>query len=488
MVRALGIPAGIAVIALLPVVVAGQEQEPAQRAADSAPEPEARESALSIQLSGSEGGSSEPAYIAVTALGSPPEPSLLADASGEDEASVTSAPDRCQGEAPRSTGIETDTVWCLELTSVDRGVEMTGTAEASDAGSGSEFTQLTLTATRKDDFWPQKDDLWPPWPDGFPLLVLAAGIIAGALAIIVPVFLLGFVRRVRLARVLERNRRADPSRSIADLDGWVKSRLEAGKSIGDLIDPVTRAVAFGPGRASEARAELGTALDGSRGLPARFMGKAREEANKIGHQVSDLLKDDLSDREQHPAAEWTGAVGTLNEHAYALKEYSRIVEREIAEKCRQEVLGGLGNVQARFNTTETREQVSELAEPMRDLEVLIEKVRKRPECKLEPSLEVEREEVRKPVEKFEGATLDLSGPGVQLRTLISVIALAVVAALILGYAGLSLYYASYAPNATFHSNADYFSLFSAAVASGAAGAVIELLGYWRPDLTDTGAE
>ena len=55
MVRALGIPAGIAVIALLPVVVAGQEQEPAQRAADSAPEPEARESALSIQLSGSEG-------------------------------------------------------------------------------------------------------------------------------------------------------------------------------------------------------------------------------------------------------------------------------------------------------------------------------------------------------------------------------------------------------------------------------------------------
>lgn len=50
----------------------------------------------------------------------------------------------------------------------------------------------------------------------------------------------------------------------------------------------------------------------------------------------------------------------------------------------------------------------------------------------------------------------------------------------LAFAGATVLKAVYYTNATFSSGWDYFTLFSAALASGAAASVLSLVGYWRP--------
>jgi hypothetical protein len=52
---------------------------------------------------------------------------------------------------------------------------------------------------------------------------------------------------------------------------------------------------------------------------------------------------------------------------------------------------------------------------------------------------------------------------------------------VVGFAGLTVEQAAYNDKPTFSSFHDYFTLFSAALASGAAAAAISLLAYWRPD-------
>jgi hypothetical protein len=50
---------------------------------------------------------------------------------------------------------------------------------------------------------------------------------------------------------------------------------------------------------------------------------------------------------------------------------------------------------------------------------------------------------------------------------------------VLAFAGATVYEAAYDPNNTFATFPDYFKLFSAALASGAAASVIALLAYWQ---------
>jgi hypothetical protein len=52
---------------------------------------------------------------------------------------------------------------------------------------------------------------------------------------------------------------------------------------------------------------------------------------------------------------------------------------------------------------------------------------------------------------------------------------------VLGFAGVTVEEAAYRDKHTFASFHDYFTLFSAALASGAAASVLSLLAYSRPD-------
>ena len=238
--RTAGIPIGILVLLAIPFAV------------PKPTEPQPREGALTVPLAGDEGASAkQPAYVPVRAEGAAPARTQLTEPTGRHSAYVASSVGKCTGE-PRSIGVppERGTIWCLRFTSVDLGVTLTGEVSASNPAPGSEFTKLALTVTRRDAFVP------------LPLLTIFAGLLVGGLAIIVPAWLFGLVKRVGLSELLERNKDAKPAANrITDLHDWVQDRLRDGKTVDELLDPVGRIVRYGPARAQLARATLKEALD-----------------------------------------------------------------------------------------------------------------------------------------------------------------------------------------------------------------------------------
>ena len=440
--------------------------------------PQPRESTLTIRLSGDEGASlTQPAYVAVEAEGNPPTLGEVTDATGQHSAKVASTPGKCTGE-PRTVGVPpgSGTPWCLRFTGVDPGVTLTGTVSASDPPAGSEFTTLGLTVTRRDAFWP------------LPLLTLLAGLVVGALACVVPVALRGNVTQVRLARLLERNRRAKSEDQIVGLDDWVQARFQEGKTIEQLLDPVGRAVQYGPERARFARAKLSEALEKSaRPADLPFYANARAEQAKADNQVSDFLADDLAIRSRHPAADWTDAVATVDGHLLSLQGQEWEVEHRIAEKCRERAEETLRDAKARVETAANPEDVGNLAEPMRELVVRIRKIREQPGCMKELKPGTKPLAASAPAGPVEAPALDLSGNWLRANSRRAIAVGVVIGIAIVAYAGVSLYFNVYDPNPTFHAfGADYLALFAAALVSAAAGAVIELLSYWKPKLAAGG--
>jgi hypothetical protein len=67
-----------------------------------------------------------------------------------------------------------------------------------------------------------------------------------------------------------------------------------------------------------------------------------------------------------------------------------------------------------------------------------------------------------------------------LETALGGLSLGLTVLVALGFAGVTVYEAAYAPKTSFAGFPDYFTLFSAALASGVAATVLGLLAYWRP--------
>jgi hypothetical protein len=460
--RLVGIPVALFVIVAVPVLVAQQNDQPA-------PPTEAK---LTVRLSGDQGGKGHPFHIRVRAAGKQPfTPSKLVDSTGLKTASVVGdAPNSCLNAEIRDVG-NGHKLWCLKLSDVAEGAELSGVA----SGPG---TKLTLTVTRRHSF------VW------LPLLVLIAGLIVAVVGALAPKGLRRFVRRVALARLLESNRSASADQAISGLDAWVATQLARGSdpsSVFSTIDPVVRQ---GPDQARSARQSLSNSLAGDP-LGARhpFAVAALAEAVRTDHRAEDFLQATGKLRAEHPANEWLAGLDKMKKNLRELNAGEQTIVGKIQPGCRSAATRALNTVRVTFTRIMARDEVSDLDGPLDTLSKTIDETLADPACRLSDE-EIEGTSWWEGIPDLEQARgvpattqpLELEAPGgVQTGAMLAVVLTIGACLAVVGFAGLTVEQAAYNDKPTFASFHDYFTLFSAALASGAAAAVISLLAYWRPD-------
>jgi hypothetical protein len=137
----------------------------------------------------------------------------------------------------------------------------------------------------------------------------AAGFLAALLLpLLVTPRLRRLAARVLLDRALARNARAGAAR-INDLDEWVRTQLEAGKPVEDVLDSVTDALALAK-PASDARERLGKAVNDADLGKNDFVAPAKKRAEKP-LATSDVLGAGGKKRERLDFDVWTAGLRQL---------------------------------------------------------------------------------------------------------------------------------------------------------------------------------
>jgi hypothetical protein len=469
MTRELGIPAAVVAVVTFPLLVFAAGKD------NTASVPDPSKAALTINLAGSAGSSKDPVFVRLTAVGAQPPVGkrfTLTDATGTHSAKVSgSDAAACQNATVRTTGLEgekNEKVWCLRLTAVDVGAQLDGTVAGAAAGVGPS-TQLALTVTRRNAF------LW------LPLFTLAAGLLAGLLVILVPRGLSRFVKQVVLSDMLDANNAASPEKHIGGLDSWVTERLENGAQEDELANEIAPVIRRGPARAAESRAKLLHAIDES-GIPTDFaiLEGARREANKTTHEISDFLDED-GKASIHPATTWLSALQAVDDaRAFIATASDRIGQlrpacQAVPTEERDQALQALRQVTKPADT-------AGIAERLDDLRTAVEDAEAEPDC---ITKSVAAAATVYPLELAPAAAPEtVNIAQIQLGASrgakpLAVLATIVVLLVIVSFAALTVALSAYDSKQTFASATDYFTLFSAALGSGAAVSVVAALGWWK---------
>jgi hypothetical protein len=462
--RLLGIPVALFVIVAVPVLIAQQNPEPAPA-----------EAKLTVRLTGDQGGKGHPFYFRVRAEGEQPSStSKLVDSTGLKTASVSGdAADACSNEKTLETGTG-DEPWCLKLSDVANGAEMSGVA----SGPG---TKLTLTVTRRDAF------VWGP------LFVLGAGLVVAAIVALAPKGLRRLVRRVALARLLEKNREAASDKTVSGLDAWVAMQLASGAEPSAVFTAIAKVIQHGPAHAQQDRQSLRDELAGDPlGAGHPFAAGARAEANRTDHRASDFLDPTGKERTQHPAAEWLAGLKKMKANYKELNDAEREITEKIKPECQKAAMHALNIGRSAFARIKSLDAVTDLDGRLDTLSKTIDETLANPDCRLALADATDEEFEARNWLKGVG-TQQIRGVPDETRLLqldpaafekdaIFAVALTLASCLaVLVFAAVTVEEATYRDKHTFASFHDYFTLFSAALASGAAASVISLLAYWRPD-------
>jgi hypothetical protein len=357
---------------------------------------------------------------------------------------------------------------------------------------------VTLSVTRK---------------DGYVLaaLVLALGLAA---AFFVTWFAKGLERLIgglRLADLLDRNARAQAN-TIDDLDTWVNGKLKSGDSATTVLSALAKLPPNGARAVREGRQALATALAAS-GIPsgAAYRDTAQEEAGRPDVNVDDLLDDGKAKPVR--AQQLLEGLNQLDADTKLLSDLEADVNAHLVEACRKKPLEKIVAAQTVLTTIDTPERIAELTQPLTEAKVAYAVATRRPDC-----LAVRAAVSRAAHETAVGAYLRASGIDFGVEELIgqftdateekvetifervralpqpvhlrgkqlrretrlgkALTALAIVAVGV--FTVLTVWQAAYASKPDFAGFADYFALFSAALASGAAASVLGILAYWRP--------
>jgi len=467
MTRLLGIPAAVVVLVALPGFVSpGTEKKP---------EPPAMEAALTVNLEGDQGASGHPYLFAVTAAGATPaKPAMLRDETGLHTGIVATA-EGCAGP-PRVAFPDRPSIWCLRLENVAKGYELSGTASGGNPKTVG-ARSLKLTVNRRDDFW------------AGPFWALLAGLLLG---IGLALFKAPFRRSVRstvLGKQLRENEEARGAAQIIDLTKFVRARLAAGETVDDLTPKVAALRQNGPKLAQEARAKLEQSLKRHHDALAHYplWTAAGKEAARENSRVEDFF-DAEGQPITHPASEFLQVVEELVKGlAYIAKLRAAIVRLRKAEH-RQPPLEALARAElvAReaIEPTDVR-RVAGLLDAARDS---VETAR----AKEQIAAVRHRRGVDGPAGRVAGAlpaaplpslppdATELGGARFD-RTVSWTVAVAVAAAVaIVLFSLFTIKQAVYDPKLTFSGCGDYFTIFSTALASAAAGSLILLFSYWSP--------
>lgn len=457
--RAIGIPAAVFALVGLPGLVALATEEPEK--------PPAREAALTIDLEGGEGDDEPYPFIVKGARPAPTKPATLRDDSGRHTGTVEPAAE-CRGDrltAFASLPAETED-WCLQLTDVAAGHELTGKVTAAAAPDAADSV-LTLTVNRRDHWF------------GLPLLVLVVGFAIGALVALLKPWLRNPIRSSVLGTLVKDNKA-----KIVGLEGFVRDRKAAGDSTDALIAKVNEVVTSGPKVAEAARKELSEKLDGP-SLPGEhpLLAAAGKEAGRTDHQIGDFY-DPAGERVPHPAAELSAALDELPVYEKFLEDLRAEVEDLQAGDERDKAAVAVETAQIAFDRAAKRSDGEAVAGRLKEARAAVD-------------VAVAHELVGLPLDRRSDVAsggadaaprpplpldaAELGGARLARVRLVALGGTILVLGVTLIFSALSIIVTNYLPKVTFDSFPDYFALFTAALGSGAAGAIILWLGYWSPE-------
>ena len=459
--RILGVPAAVFVLIAIPGLAASPTEEPEK--------PAAREAALTIDLEGDEGGS-EAYELKVGAAGPAPAAAVLSDMSGLHTAAVKAVePARRCGGTTRFAFSNPTARWCLQLTSVPAGHTLTGSLKSTTTDQTLADSTLKLTVNRRDEFV------------GLPLAILILGIVAGIVATLGKPMLRSPIRRSVLGSLLAKN---DGSGAISGLRDFVRARLADGDSVDDLIAKVDGLTRNGPGIAAAARSELEAKrkeLVDSGELPAShpLVLAAAKEAARTDNGVADFY-DSEGARVAHPAAELQTALVELAACLAAIDDLRAEVDT-LPEEVRRPAAIAVQRAQIAADRMATRDDGTQVTARIAEARGSIDAARAtsmvpRPSGRRGGGAETTSTIVAEP----DPAAAELGGDKLASTRLLAMLWTAVVLVVTLGVAIVTIWHETYEPNLTFASTGDYVGLALAALASGAAGAVIRWVGYWFP--------
>jgi hypothetical protein len=369
----------------------------------------------------------------------------------------------------RATSVEDGTEWCLALNGIDDGRKVSGAV----ASSG---TTLTLTVNRREPIW--------PWP----LLAALAGLLVGALVLLVPRWLSGQVRAALLNRLLDDNDAAGQEHKVDGLREWVATQREAGAKDDALLPVLSGVIARGPPAARRARHDLAEAVRVSLLSTSHpFVEAAIATAEKRGHSLDDFLKPDGTVRDVHPAREWLTALAQLERQDTQLAVAQQEMESTLtAGECRTKPGEALTAVRAVLSTVDSPKEVEGVDEKLEAAKQAIALAQERPECRVRDAFFVMgggggalSAPGAPPAEMLDLGTPGLPEPATASTGLLQALT-GVLVLLITAWALLALMQGVYEPKPAFGTTADYIALITAAIGSGAAAAVLGLVAIWNP--------
>jgi hypothetical protein len=467
MTRAVGIPAALVVLVVLPGLVAGATKED---------KPPAKEAALTVNLEGDEGAAGHPYLFAVTADGTPPAAAAtLRDTTGLHMATV--APAKGCPSPPRVAFPDQASTWCLQLEDVAKGHELSGAASGGDA-STTGARSLKLTVNRRDAFW---------WK--LPFWILLAGFAAGmALAYLKAPFRRS-IRGTVLGGQLQKNEEAKGAAQIIDLAKFVRTRLAAGEAVDDLTPKVAALLKNGPTVAEANRKALREALKEHRAALERYplAAAAGREASREENRVEDFFGAD-AEPIAHPAVEFLQVVEELVKDLAYIGELQKAIGDLQDPEHRQAPLQALARAelvaQEAAKPADVR-RVAGLLDAARDsvetarAEERVKAVERRrgvggPAGAALPAL------AAAPVPPLPPDATELGGADLAESKRLAMLMTVLVGLGILLFALFTIKQGVYDSKLTFSSCSDYFTLFSTALASAAVGSLILLFSYWSP--------
>ena len=449
MVRPLAIPAAFAVIVGLPAIVGQSQPSP----------PQPREAALTVAFDG--GGTKQ---LAIVATGSPPVSAVLRSDDGTETANAVTIPS-CAHTELRNAGVSKGTTWCIEL----QGLPGHGTVSGKLDGTGGTPTTVTLTVNTRD---PLK---WRP----FAFLVI--GLLACLLATPVTALLARLVRRNNLALLLQRNRTADAPDQITGLDDYVAARKAAGDDDATIVGQIAPVITEGPSQARAARSSLRAAIDASPlGATSAYERAARAEAAATDNKVTDFLKPDGT-QATHPAVDLEAGITSMDDYRNRLGTFEHEISTALVLGCQTTPMQKLGVARLRWERVASRAEIADLGEPFQQVRDEIDAKLSTNNCR-KPNVSGASAGYMAIVAAVASpaapAPTGLSAGSLIGRTIALGVATLLTILLVLVFTFETVRLGAYESTATFGSFADYFTLFSTALAAGAAATVAALLAPW----------
>jgi hypothetical protein len=347
--------------------------------------------------------------------------------------------------------------WCLKVSGLQDGAEMTGIIKTGDV-------ILTIALSVRDHFL------------GLPLLVVILGLLlAGSWLWWTTRQLEVFVSKRYLDAEVNRNEtESDVTKKIVGLKPWVDSLKDrySPKSLYQMVDTMLR---LGPGQARAARERLLQTLTDSR-LPPGHPIKGVADTTVANIKVSDFYDELGKAVEVHPADKVAAMAAKARALYDRLTETSAFVEKMVPASRRPAFRQLLAYLDNRLDKVKETDALNEIE--AEHVEVRQEAYRAAAATPSPPTEDLIYEAAEAAYEGSESRPVSSAESSPFSRVLVSRIAIMLTVGLFSVLGAATVASASYLPNATFGLWSDYLALFIATVAASSVSGALTALGLW----------